>query len=328
MKEEEKRKEKRKLENSTTTETDSLLTVKKLKTLSPSSSLSDTNTNSVLPQLQQRFNQLHQEDKIKREELEKVKKEEGEKVSKGYEEHLLCSICQEVQYKPIALVPCMHNVCGGCYAEWRETKKEDECPLCRSLVTQFSLNHLLSSLIETFLLSNPSKQRSKEDLLSLDQQFSKISHLVRLFFLFQSFFPSLCSSKKKLNKDLKAKQKIKVGDSIIENNYYEEEDEYYEEEDYNNHYNNYNYNNNYNPNNTNRRNVWSKYVSPYVAPVANFFSFYPKCKQCEREGGDGFKCEIPPSHLTCSYCNQLFPNRIGYPTKCTLFSLSFIPVIN
>lgn len=33
-------------------------------------------------------------------------------------ETLICSICREVLYNPVSLVPCLHNFCAGCYSGW------------------------------------------------------------------------------------------------------------------------------------------------------------------------------------------------------------------
>ena len=39
---------------------------------------------------------------------------------------LKCSFCLETMYKPVSLLPCLHNFCGGCYADWMV--KHNQCP--------------------------------------------------------------------------------------------------------------------------------------------------------------------------------------------------------
>ena len=58
--------------------------------------------------------------------------EEGEK-------HLLCGICQDVLYRPVAAQPCLHNFCAACYSSWMA--RSDNCPECRQPVRMVARNH-------------------------------------------------------------------------------------------------------------------------------------------------------------------------------------------
>jgi len=59
-----------------------------------------------------------------------IKKQKAEKtVGDNFEENLVCGICQEILYKCVSLIPCLHNFCAGCYAEW--CKRSNKCPACR-----------------------------------------------------------------------------------------------------------------------------------------------------------------------------------------------------
>ena len=43
-------------------------------------------------------------------------------------DHFECSICYQVLYKAVSVMPCMHTFCGGCLSDW--FKKQKECPNC------------------------------------------------------------------------------------------------------------------------------------------------------------------------------------------------------
>ena len=75
-------------------------------------------------------------------------------------QQLKCSFCLEVMYKPVCLLPWLHNFCGGCYADWMKTK--GECPECRDKVKQIKKNHMLNSMISEYLKKNPDQEKSKE----------------------------------------------------------------------------------------------------------------------------------------------------------------------
>ena len=48
------------------------------------------------------------------------------------EKELVCGVCHDLMHRPVALQPCMHSFCGGCFAEWMRHKAV--CPQCRQLV--------------------------------------------------------------------------------------------------------------------------------------------------------------------------------------------------
>ncbi|CAI2365368.1 unnamed protein product [Moneuplotes crassus] len=68
-------------------------------------------------------------------------------------QQMKCSFCLEIMYKPVCLIPCLHNFCGGCYADWMV--KNGNCPECRDKVKTIKRNHLLNSMIEAHLKDNP-----------------------------------------------------------------------------------------------------------------------------------------------------------------------------
>ncbi|KNC50321.1 E3 ubiquitin-protein ligase CHFR [Thecamonas trahens ATCC 50062] len=84
-----------------------------------------------------------------------------------YAELLTCSICQEIMHKAMALVPCMHNFCAGCYAQW--AKNSHECPMCRATVSDAADNHTIRNLVEAFLKDHPDQARNADELAALDR---------------------------------------------------------------------------------------------------------------------------------------------------------------
>ena len=73
------------------------------------------------------------------------------------EKELMCGICQDILYRPVALQPCMHSFCGACFAEWM--KRKTECPGCRQAVRVVSRNHALANIVASYLVAHPDKKR-------------------------------------------------------------------------------------------------------------------------------------------------------------------------
>ena len=84
------------------------------------------------------------------------------------EKHFTCAICQDIVYRPVAVQPCLHSFCGGCYAEWMRTRRFD-CPECRQRVQFVSRNHGLKSLVDDFLAKHPAKARDAAERARLDE---------------------------------------------------------------------------------------------------------------------------------------------------------------
>ena len=84
------------------------------------------------------------------------------------EKHFTCAICQDIVYRPVAVQPCLHSFCGGCYAEWMRMRRFD-CPECRQRVQFVSRNHGLKSLVDDFLAKHPAKARDAAERARLDE---------------------------------------------------------------------------------------------------------------------------------------------------------------
>ncbi|CAG0880505.1 unnamed protein product [Darwinula stevensoni] len=89
--------------------------------------------------------------------------------------NLTCSICTEVMHQCVAVQPCMHSFCGGCYSKWMA--KSNQCPQCRAKVNAVARNHMMQNLVDLFLKENPGFKRAKEDIEDLEKS-NKINQQV------------------------------------------------------------------------------------------------------------------------------------------------------
>ena len=87
----------------------------------------------------------------------------------GLFEDVKCPICLATLRRPVALIPCMHHICAGCYAGCKERGRRVCCPTCRAPVTGSSRNHTLASLIDRLVTAHPEHQRKEEDTHELDE---------------------------------------------------------------------------------------------------------------------------------------------------------------
>jgi len=216
-------------------------------------------------------------------------------------ENLICGICQEIIYKCITLVPCMHNFCTCCYGNWRANA--NDCPQCRTVVKLGQKNHAINNLIEIYLQKNPEKRRDPEELADMDKT-SKITDEM-------------------LNKGVLNKSKKKY-DDYDEDDYsdeYDEEEDYSDEDDYNNHHHNHN--------NQNYHNQYAQTYPPFIPP-------FQVCMCCTAQGPNGYQCPpVNPPHHICSTCAQPFPKEVPEPrgircefctrTNCQLYRTAANP---
>ena len=89
---------------------------------------------------------------------------DGASVSVG--EHLTCAVCQEICYKVVSGIPCLHNLCAACWSQ--SLRHSSECPVCRTEVTELRRNHVLHAVIDEFLRTNTGKRRSAEEMAQMD----------------------------------------------------------------------------------------------------------------------------------------------------------------
>ena len=93
------------------------------------------------------------------------------------EENLMCGICQDILYKPVSLLDCLHTFCCACVHDWLERSKE--CPECRQKVKSVNKNHIVANLIDNYLTKFPKKRRDQKEMDEMD---------------LQSFLPNITSS--------------------------------------------------------------------------------------------------------------------------------------
>ncbi|KAK8253414.1 hypothetical protein IWZ00DRAFT_435883 [Phyllosticta capitalensis] len=90
------------------------------------------------------------------------------------EKELSCSICTDVLYQPLTLLDCLHTFCGACLKEWFSWQAQSAnslhpytCPSCRASVRATQPNATVTTLLDMFLQSNPSRgktERERDDM--------------------------------------------------------------------------------------------------------------------------------------------------------------------
>ncbi|KAM0749727.1 hypothetical protein T439DRAFT_326604 [Meredithblackwellia eburnea MCA 4105] len=84
------------------------------------------------------------------------------------ESQVTCGICQDVFWRPLSIIPCLHSFCGSCIKLWFE--KTSTCPTCRVEANSISPAHAATSLVEMFLglPGNEDAGRSQEEKDKMD----------------------------------------------------------------------------------------------------------------------------------------------------------------
>lgn len=83
------------------------------------------------------------------------------------EENLFCSVCQDILYRPVSLLPCLHNFCSHCLGQCLKEKSRAgriECPMGRCAITGVKRNAMVETMVDTFLEHNPTKRRTDEEM--------------------------------------------------------------------------------------------------------------------------------------------------------------------
>lgn len=86
-------------------------------------------------------------------------------------ELVTCPICLLAIYNCVALTPCMHNFCSGCYSDWMQ--RNTTCPVCRHDVDVVIKNHAMDEVIEAVQEAAPDMRRSEEE----KQQWNEMDRL-------------------------------------------------------------------------------------------------------------------------------------------------------
>jgi Zinc finger, C3HC4 type (RING finger) len=101
------------------------------------------------------------------------------------EKELICFICTEVLFQPLTLIDCLHTFCGSCLKEWfshqhkkatqsrsQSTSSPYTCPTCRATVKDARHNATVTTLLEMFLTANPSRGRTADEKVEMQQIYS------------------------------------------------------------------------------------------------------------------------------------------------------------
>ena len=86
-------------------------------------------------------------------------------------ELMKCPICLDVQFRTVTALPCLHEACSPCAYKHSTTASNPSrfrCPICKSALTQWRVNHTQRQRIEVFLQQHPEHRRSKQDLHALE----------------------------------------------------------------------------------------------------------------------------------------------------------------
>jgi len=195
-----------------------------------------------------------------------------------FEQELICGICQDVLYKSISLMPCLHNFCSPCYSAWIKSQKEDlskpaSCPKCRGKVKGIGRNTTVQNLVDNFLIKHPDKKKSPEEILDLEKTNLITDEYLRTHQFVKRKKRHLYNSDGEL--DVSG-----VYDSDGE--YVDDEDDDDEEDDEN---------------------------------FDGVQSIRPRCVECITPSTvDGFQCGEYQAHVTCSAgCGQMMPRRDNLP---------------
>ncbi|CAZ85540.1 unnamed protein product [Tuber melanosporum] len=86
------------------------------------------------------------------------------------EKELTCSICTDILFDPVTFLDCLHANCGACAKSWfaslnnsGSSSNRFTCPACRAVVKEARAGGLLQNLVDDFVKSDPSKDRTLEE---------------------------------------------------------------------------------------------------------------------------------------------------------------------
>ncbi|CAI2365249.1 unnamed protein product [Moneuplotes crassus] len=198
-------------------------------------------------------------------------------------QQMKCSFCLEIMYKPVCLIPCLHNFCGGCYADWMV--KNGNCPECRDKVKSIKRNHLINSMIDAHLKENPDQTKNDDTKLVQDDSDCFTNAVVTI------------TAAKKLKKEHdkkiaeEKKKRKKTPNKSLKKSKEENKEESKEE---------------------NKKEEEKKEESKGRARA-----FRPKCKNCEKSI-NGFQCDENTRHVVCTACKVAFPltGKPGIQPQC------------
>eukprot|EP01064_Diplonema_japonicum_P003069 TRINITY_DN12024_c0_g1_i1.p1 TRINITY_DN12024_c0_g1~~TRINITY_DN12024_c0_g1_i1.p1 ORF type:complete len:510 (+),score=68.70 TRINITY_DN12024_c0_g1_i1:56-1585(+) len=220
--------------------------------------------------------------------LEPLLKKQTSLNTDGLEESLTCCICQEILYKPVSCLPCLHNFCSPCYSDWIEMGQESSgnCPFCRTVTSEVRKNHGLQKAVDALISTKPTLKRSESQIQDLEKRNKITDESLRV---------------------VGAKHKYEEDD-------YDEQDEEEEDDGFDNE--------------TDGSLFSPQNLIPGGFALGNIqfgfgFASGDQCKECATPGPDGFACGSVKNHLRCTSCNQNFPNRPEKIQRCDVCKRPF-----
>ncbi|KAF4690895.1 hypothetical protein FOZ60_016730 [Perkinsus olseni] len=75
-------------------------------------------------------------------------------------EELRCAICQDLMYRPVSVLDCLHNFCSSCLSQWLQ--RHTDCPQCRSRVRSVKPNRTVVNLTEKLVEAEKIRDRRSE----------------------------------------------------------------------------------------------------------------------------------------------------------------------
>ena len=204
--------------------------------------------------------------------------QEDTNVSESQEElirELSCSICSEIYYKPVSVLPCLHNFCASCLGGWR--KQNNTCPTCRVHVTQVKKNHSMNNVIDKFLKMNPQLKRPDEELQELDKS--------------SELFDTVNNESESSNRlHYHSSQSSSDSESDIDSGSDSDTD-------------------------TGVRLAPISIAPVLFNNSVNLFNQSRLCTECATPGIDGFQCQPNQMHITCVACLKQMPHRTDVPLE-------------
>jgi len=80
-----------------------------------------------------------------------------------------CRLCEDALiHRCVTAIPCGHNFCCGCMITRCRPLRAPECPTCKAPVRQLVRNHIVDSIVDTFIVAHPDAARPPESLERLD----------------------------------------------------------------------------------------------------------------------------------------------------------------
>ncbi|EFC43911.1 predicted protein [Naegleria gruberi] len=110
-------------------------------------------------------------------ELADQEEQRTQEIDDAMANELTCPICSGIFYRPVSVIPCLHNFCSSCLSSWLNPSNNNSyfgqnmnCPTCRATIQEVRKNPTLNNLTETYLKTHPKQDREKEEKEEMDKK--------------------------------------------------------------------------------------------------------------------------------------------------------------